>query len=185
MVWPVPSDARLSWRKVCAKKTRRTTKILGQLENNTKTGKASSADPTTALSGLLDCYAKFGPGGCAPKRSAFLRSCIATRTACSPPRSFSSSTRSSCASGRLQLSRLLTLHPSALAPRRMVGGAVAGAGAVDDGEMPVVDAILDDDAQAVVKGFEDFLAGLCGDRSETAPPRQGAGECRMAAKIWV
>ena len=43
------------------------------------------------------------------------------------------------------------------------GGVVAGAGAVDD-EM-LVDAILDDDAQAVVKGFEDFLAGLDGQRA--------------------
>ena len=43
--------------------------------------------------------------------------------------------------------------------RTQGGGAVAGAGAVDD-EM-LVDAILDDDArQAVVKGFEDFLADL-------------------------
>ena len=25
----------------------------------------------------------------------------------------------------------------------------------------------------------------CDDRFETALPRQGAGECRMAAKIWV
>ena len=25
----------------------------------------------------------------------------------------------------------------------------------------------------------------CGDRFETALPRQGAGVCRMAAKIWV
>ena len=29
------------------------------------------------------------------------------------------------------------------------------------------------------------VGGLCGDRFETASPRQGAGECRMAAKTWV
>ena len=29
------------------------------------------------------------------------------------------------------------------------------------------------------------VGGLCDDRFETALPRQGAGECRMAAKIWV
>ena len=30
-----------------------------------------------------------------------------------------------------------------------------------------------------------LFPGDCDDRSETAPPRQGAGECRMAAKIWA
>ena len=29
------------------------------------------------------------------------------------------------------------------------------------------------------------VGGLCDDRFETAPPRQGADECRMAAEIWV
>ena len=29
------------------------------------------------------------------------------------------------------------------------------------------------------------VGGLCDDRFETALPRQGAGECRMAAKIQV
>ena len=29
------------------------------------------------------------------------------------------------------------------------------------------------------------VGGLCDDRFETASPRQGAGECRMAAKIWA
>ena len=33
--------------------------------------------------------------------------------------------------------------------------------------------------------FCSFVFASCNVRFETAPPRQGAGECRMAAKIWV
>ena len=37
-------------------------------------------------------------------------------------------------------------------------------------------------ADVCADGHADVRA--CDDRFETALPRQGAGECRMAAKIW-